>query len=237
MSEVPGSRIERFLELTARRVSGGRLHPLEILERVQGAVEASARGGVVANDIQVEFNPNDYARYEQSLPTLRHEISGLLDDFESSRGLRHIGRRRIDFASSPSAIEALPIVTARFTDTTRPLTEAVVDHAPTRRITRQRNVDIVMGDGSRVPLTHTPFSIGRGPGNDLVLPSFSVSRRHAEIIRAETGFLIRDAGSRNGIFAGGEQVREVALEPRIGPTIGDVTVTIGDITLWLERAE
>lgn len=237
MSEVPGSRLERFLELTARRVSGGRLHPLEILERVQGAVEASARGGVVANDIHVEFNPHDYARYEQSLPRLRQEISGLLDDFESSRGLHHIGRRRIDFAAAPGAIEALPVVTARFTDTTRPLTEAVVDHAPTRRITRQRNVDIVMGDGSRVPLTHTPFSIGRGPGNDLVLPSLAVSRRHAEIIRAETGFLVRDAGSRNGIVVDGNRVREVALEPRIGPTIGEITVTIGDVTLWLERAE
>jgi hypothetical protein len=237
MSEVPGSRLERFLESTARRVSGGKLHPLEILERVQGAVEASARGGVVANDILVEFHPHDYDRYEPSLPRLRQEIAGLLDDFESSRGLRHMSRRRIDFVASQDAAEALPVIAARFADTSRPAAEAVVDHAPTRRITRHRNVDVVMDDGNRVPLTHTPFSIGRGPGNDLVLPSFAVSRRHADILRSSDGFVVRDAGSRNGILVDGRRVREVALEPRDGPTIGDIAVTIGDVTLWLERAE
>lgn len=237
MSEARGSRLEQFLELTARRVSGGRLHPLEILERVQAAVEASARGGVVANDILVEFHPHDYARYEPSLPRLRQEVSGLLDDFESSRGLHHVGRRRIDFAGSEDAVEGLPTVTARFADTERLVAAPVVDHAPTRRITRHRNVEIVMGDGSRVALTHTPFSIGRGPGNDLVLPSLAISRRHAEIVRTESGFVIRDAGSRNGIVADGRRVRELALEPRSGPVIGGVSATIGDVTLWLESAE
>lgn len=235
MTEIPGSRLERFLELTARRVSGGRLHPLEILERVQGAVEASARGGVVANDVLIEFNPHDFARYERSLPRLRQEILGLLDDFETSRGLHHVGLRRVEFAASDAAVEALPVVTARFADTSRPVADDVVDHAPTRRITRHRNVVIVLGDGNRIPLTHTPFSIGRGPGNDLVLPSLAVSRRHAEIIRAERGFVLRDAGSRNGIVVDGKPVREVALEPADGPVIGGSTVTIGDITLWLER--
>jgi hypothetical protein len=236
MSEMPGSRLERFLETTARRVSGGKLHPLEILERVQAAVEASARGGVVANDILIEFNPRDYDRYEPSLRHLRQEISGLLDDFESSRGLRHMSRRRIDFASSPNAPEALPLIAARFTDLDRPVAGVMVDHAPTRRITRHRNVEIVMDDGNRVPLTHTPFSIGRGPGNDLILPSFAVSRRHAEIIRTADGFLVRDAGSRNGILVNGRRVREVALEPSDGIAIGDTVVTIGDVTFWLERA-
>jgi len=237
MSEIHGSRIERFLEATARRVSGGKLHPLEILERVQGSVEASARGGVVANDIRVELNPADYDRYAPSLPRLRQEIAGLLDDFESARGLRHMSRRRIAFAASKSAPEALPLISARFADTSRPAVEAVVDHAPTRRITRHRNVDIVMSGGNRVPLTHTPFSIGRGPGNDLVLGSFAVSRRHAEILRRGKGFVLRDVGSRNGITLDGRRVQEAPLEPRGTAVIGDVTPMIGDLAIWLERTE
>ena len=41
MSDERVSRIERMLEQTARKVSGGGLHPLEILQRVQDAVEAA----------------------------------------------------------------------------------------------------------------------------------------------------------------------------------------------------
>lgn len=235
MSGRDGPRLERFLEATARRVSGGKLHPLEILERVQGVVEASARGGVVANSIRIAFHPADYERYKLSLPRLRQEIAGLLDDFETSRGLRHVARRRIAFTTSQDVPEALPEITARFTDTSRPEGELVVDHAPTRRITRVRNVEIVMGDGVRVPLTHTPFTIGRGQGNDLILASFAVSRRHAEILKRGGGLVIRDSGSRNGIFLDGERVAEAPLEPRNGPVIGAPEVKIGDIALWLER--
>ena len=78
-------------------MSGGGLHPLEILQSVREAAEASVRDGVVANSITVSFHPNDYRQYEQSLGSLRHEIEQLLDGLERERRLRRIGDRVLDF--------------------------------------------------------------------------------------------------------------------------------------------
>ena len=92
---------------------------------------------------------------------------------------------------------------------------------------RQRSLALVLADGTRVPVTHTPFSIGRGPGNDLVLPSLAVSRNHAELVATETGYALHDLGSRNGLMVDGERCEVADMEE--GP------VHIGDVALWLER--
>jgi pSer/pThr/pTyr-binding forkhead associated (FHA) protein len=103
-----------------------------------------------------------------------------------------------------------------------------VPRGATQRITRHRGVTLLLGDGTKVRLTHTPFSIGRGPGNDLVLVSFAVSREHARIISGPEGFVIEDLGSRNRLVVDGATVDRAVLEPGLA-------VRIGDIDLWLER--
>jgi len=228
MSDERLPRIERLLDLTARKVSGGGLHPLEILQRVRDAAESSVRDGGVANDFRISFHPGDYRQYEQSLASLRREIEQLLDDLEREQRLRRIGERLLEFAVSPSAAEGTPVVIARFTDTSHPVQAA--PPGATRRITRVRGQVLVLGDGSRIRLTHVPFVIGRGPGNDLVLPSLAVSRRHAEIDRIAEGFVLRDLGSRNGLVVDGARYDRVRL-------LTGVTVVVGDVTLWLEAGE
>lgn len=59
-----------------------------------------------------------------------------------------------------------------------------------------------------------PVVLGRSPRHaDLVLPHEQVSRRHAEVVRRADGVWVRDLGSANGTFVGGDQVglRPVAL--------------------------
>ena len=53
--------------------------------------------------------------------------------------------------------------------------------------------------------------IGRDSGADLVLPDNSVSRRHAVIRRTENGFEIKDLGSTNGTYVGGQLVSATGL--------------------------
>jgi serine phosphatase RsbU (regulator of sigma subunit) len=53
-------------------------------------------------------------------------------------------------------------------------------------------------------ITHSPFTLGRLPENDLVLSHPYVSRRHAEIILGEDGCFIVDQGSRHGTFINGK---------------------------------
>ncbi len=62
--------------------------------------------------------------------------------------------------------------------------------------------------------------IGRSPETaDLVLPSQKVSRQHAEIERTTTGVTIRDMGSRNGTYVGGEQIDEGPTELLCGKSV------------------
>src|SRR5690606_13379020 len=115
---------------------------------------------------------------------------------------------------------------ARFASGSRGFPEMVP--GATLRITRHRNVNLVLGDGTRVAVTHTPFSIGRGPGNDLVLPSLAVSRYHAELIGHGESFALRDRGSRNGITVDGERQDFHVLRPGEPVILGDVEIQLED---------
>ncbi|MHC5058281.1 MAG: FHA domain-containing protein [Planctomycetota bacterium] len=57
----------------------------------------------------------------------------------------------------------------------------------------------------------SPTTIGRAEENTIVLAESTVSRRHAVVEWKDGGFVVRDAGSRNGILLNGERVEEAAL--------------------------
>ena len=226
MTQERQPRLERFLEQAARRFSGA-LHPIEILQRVRTEAIRASRDGVAANMIRVAFHPADYERYGPTIPRLREEIEAMLDDEERHAGLRRPGPRIVSFESLESVPEGIPEVSATFADTRH--RHATPPAGATRRLTRHGDAVLVMADGSSVKITHTPFTIGRGPANDLVLPSLAVSREHAEIVRSAEGYTIRDLGSRNGIVVAGERVQQALLGA------GDA-VTLGDVELRLEAS-
>ena len=55
--------------------------------------------------------------------------------------------------------------------------------------------------------------IGRSRSCDLRLPSGDASRRHAEIVHTDQGFLLRDLASTNGTFVNGTRISEHVLCP------------------------
>ena len=60
-------------------------------------------------------------------------------------------------------------------------------------------------------LTKDVTTAGRHPKSDLFLDDITVSRRHAEFVRGDQGFVLRDAGSLNGTYLNGERVDEAPL--------------------------
>ena len=62
-----------------------------------------------------------------------------------------------------------------------------------------------------VTIEKVPFLIGRRAGSDLHLSSAEVSRDHAEIISSEDGYVLKDRGSRYGIFVNDAEVAEHRL--------------------------
>jgi pSer/pThr/pTyr-binding forkhead associated (FHA) protein len=55
-------------------------------------------------------------------------------------------------------------------------------------------------EGAIIPLDAEHVILGRDPGCDIVLPSTSVSRRHARITRVGDGYYVEDLGSRGGTY-------------------------------------
>ncbi len=75
---------------------------------------------------------------------------------------------------------------------------------------------ILNGDASGVSYAvgNTALKVGRAEGNDLQLPDVSVSSRHCEIwVDSMGNLLVKDLGSTNGTFVGGQRVTEAFVAP------------------------
>jgi serine phosphatase RsbU (regulator of sigma subunit) len=81
------------------------------------------------------------------------------------------------------------------------------------------------------PLRGDRIVLGRSRDCDLILPDVLLSRRHAELVRADNGWLLRDLGSLNGTRLNGARLeKDVMLQD------GDV-VEVADWSLAYRDAE
>ncbi|RME25162.1 MAG: FHA domain-containing protein [Deltaproteobacteria bacterium] len=67
--------------------------------------------------------------------------------------------------------------------------------------------------GKELEISKERVTIGRSRACDLVLSDPTVSHLHAEVVTLEYGRLVRDLGSRNGIWFAGHRVGELHLQP------------------------
>src|SRR5687768_10957761 len=92
-----------------------------------------------------------------------------------------------------------------------------------------------------VPVSKTPFEIGRRETNDLRLAGSEVSRDHAEITIDSNRFTLHDRNSRYGSYVNGEQVTERVLahgdKVRLGRTGGaEMVFLLADTQPPVDRA-
>jgi pSer/pThr/pTyr-binding forkhead associated (FHA) protein len=76
--------------------------------------------------------------------------------------------------------------------------------------------------GEILRLTGTMLTIGRTAENDIALPSKMVSRHHARLLIGPTGIIVEDAGSTNGCFVNGEQVKQHLMRDNDMLELGDL---------------
>ncbi len=72
------------------------------------------------------------------------------------------------------------------------------------------------GTKTTVPLVRDEISIGRKEGNTIRLTERNISRSHAQLRRANGGFVLRDLGSYNGVLVNGQRIE------------GESTIKAGD---------
>lgn len=71
------------------------------------------------------------------------------------------------------------------------------------------------------------ITIGRRPGNQVVLEADNISRQHAAIERREGQYYVHDLGSANGVFLNEQRTELAALNEGDCVRIGNFTFTVG----------
>jgi pSer/pThr/pTyr-binding forkhead associated (FHA) protein len=71
-----------------------------------------------------------------------------------------------------------------------------------------------------------PMTLGRSRDADLTLRHALISRKHCEITEANGKILVRDLGSLNGTFIGGQRINEAPLNNGDELTVGSVTFRV-----------
>jgi len=222
-----GPRLERFLERAAGFASGSTLHPALLLHEVSESAAASVRGGTIANAYTIELSEADADFFSSNQEELIREIETSLNELARGRNVRRTAPWAIEFVATATVRAGQLKVVASF----RNMAPAggPVPTGETRAIKRHSGKFIVVDQVGRVALTHTPFTIGRGPDCDLSVADLSVSRRHAVVETNESGGLVlRDLQSRNRIAVDGVALDEITLEPNI-------RIGLGSSIIWLEE--
>ena len=79
-----------------------------------------------------------------------------------------------------------------------------------------------------IPLTQASFTIGRVPGNDLVIDNLAVSGQHAKIFFETDKFVLEDLNSLNGTFVNNQRTRKISLKNGDQVMIGKHTLLFQD---------
>ena len=79
--------------------------------------------------------------------------------------------------------------------------------------------------GARFLLDRPVTTIGRHPDSDIFLHDVTVSRRHAEIVRENDIFTIRDLGSLNGTYVNRKRIESAELADDDEVQIGKYRMT------------
>lgn len=84
--------------------------------------------------------------------------------------------------------------------------------------------------GSVFIVTGNRVVIGRGEDCDVVLSDLKTSRHHAELVQSQSGWVIQDMGSANGIAYNGRGVKNSSIKTKD-------TISLGDTILEFVSAE
>ncbi len=88
---------------------------------------------------------------------------------------------------------------------------------------------LILEDDTNFYLDMPVVNIGRKSNNHLVINDLRVSRTHAQIRAAETGYMIFDTGSSGGTYINGERITRRLLKP------GDVISLAGVKLIFIQE--
>jgi len=235
------SRVERFIERLVERPSARlfrtRLQPVQILRRIERAMEggrgADGQRDLVPDAFRVRLHPQEIAAMAAPEGVASELASGALTFARAHRfALR--GRPRVTLQPDPTLQAGEVEVDASIS----PAAVATVDDELAESGTRVFEIPVVDAPQAeievkepgkpprRVAVTGAPMHIGRAPDCELVLKDSRVSRRHARL-QARGGVLVlTDLGSTNGTRVNGHRITEMVLGAGDRIHVGETTIVV-----------
>jgi hypothetical protein len=210
-------RLERLVEGTLAKPFRSNLQPVEIGRRLTREIDLhrrlGVRGLIAPNSFTVTLAPADVERFSNFIDALVRELADAAREHARIENYIFVGPVEVQI------FEGTRLRAGRFTVT------AEVKEGPDGLVL----AELVLPDGSRLPLGADPLVIGRLPECAVVLSDPNVSRRHAEVRRVGDAVVVSDLGSTNGTRVNGIPVREQHLAS------GD-EITVGSTTLVFEQS-
>jgi hypothetical protein len=186
-------RLERLVDGISATVFRGKMHPVDLANRLVRAVDLavteSPAGPHIDNDLRVGVNPSEL---DDTIDTtaLQRELAAAVEELTARRGIRTGGAVTVTIVPDPGVRMGSIRVAASHRDAPRPAWAQLI--SPT---------------GQHVlEITENRTVVGRGTDADVVLSHGEVSRHHALVWRAEGRAYVRDLGSVNGTRLNGVPV-------------------------------
>lgn len=230
-------RLEGMVEGFFTKVFRSGLQPVEVGRRIlreMGENKTLSVNRVYApNEFRVFLGSEDYDRFDQMKAGLQREFSELIIDQAKKHHWNLMGLPKVSFhevedmGKGEMKVEASLVadenVKGSRVSTQQPVvgdataTRAVSSDTASRMGLANAGAQLVVldQDGNRketISITRDPIVIGRLSTNDVVLADSNVSRRHAELRREGSRWVLVDLRSTNGTLVNGKVAREHPLE-------------------------
>ena len=236
-------KLEGLFEGAFSKTFKSKVQPVEIARKLAKEMQDNKTVSIartyVPNQYVVWLSADDRSQFEGYEDGLKKELSDYLLEHARGEGLALLTRPTVDFQTDERlglgefGIQAMLV---RPPEEERPQSEPEPEefgHTMVYSVDREaRRMDapasfggraMLVGGGKRTVLSGSRVVIGRSRDCDVTLDDPNVSRRHAELRREGSTWLVSDLGSTNGIKVNGRRVDNHPLTP------GD------DITLGLEH--
>lgn len=211
------SGVERMVKGVFSRGSRSGIKPVELGRRLLREIDdhrhIDAKGDrVVPNSFTFSVSQRDHALLTQHGDLLLRELAETAREYARSEGYKFTGAVTVQITADPDAKPGRIGVRSQVQDT-----GGFSSHASLR-----------FASGERLPLGTEAVSVGRMPDCTIPLDDTNVSRRHCEIRRGASGYVVVDLGSTNGT-----KVNGVKIEGEHVLLHGDI-VGVGNVHLTFE---
>ncbi|HEX2048931.1 MAG TPA: DUF3662 and FHA domain-containing protein [Acidimicrobiales bacterium] len=201
-------RLERLVEGVFAKTFRSGLKPVEVGRRLTRDMDLhrtlGVNGPLAPNHFTVALAPADSEQFESFSDVLTRELAEAARDHARAEGYAFVGPLHVELQVDPSLTQGQFLVASAF--------QEAPGGAPVG--------SLFLEDGRRVEIGEEPLTVGRMPECDVALSDPNVSRRHAEIRRQGTGFVVVDLGSTNGTRVNGANVKERLLNNGDEITVG-----------------